>query len=464
MKSNLLIAAGLLSAVSMTAETKVYTTEALGIVGGVSDNGRYAAIFDDENNLGYIWDSENPDQFRLIDGVPSKQVLMYDVTDNGMGVGAYYQKGGRFIPCYVEDGVVKDLPLDPNSLNTNEARAVSKDGKFIAGYQYFNDPDPNIPGKYIPCLWTRNESGEYDLTLYSDQDYPAHQGFYTSAVSNDGRVIAGRLYCAAGSEIPAIIKDGELIYWNNLETLIEPFIYKGEVIGEYKEYYIDGYHDGFDGEYFTGDFQYIDDAGNIYGSRTKCFGSDGEIYTGEPNYENEGLSLKRYASIYNYNTDEWFDVPSQSQYLCGIDGKLAFMGGDSMAFFEGENIRMARPTDEFNFTSPSTITGIMRISADGKVLGGTRQELNPATGEYQFMPLMIVLNRPIVTPGSAIEAVETAPDTFIILSAGRIDIVGGEGIVYDLNGSIIGSGSTFDVAPGIYVVRSGDNVRKVMVK
>ncbi len=458
MKKSLLLSVAALSALAANAETQIFPCDELGIVGGVSQNGRYAAIYDDENSMGYLWDAENPEEYKLIDGVESGKVSLYDVSNDGIAVGNFYQKGGRYIPCYVTpDGEVHALELSPYALNTNVATNVNSDASIITGYCFFNSPYEDVPGLYTPTQWFRNEDGEYEMVVYSDLDLPAHQGFITRAASEDGRVIAGRLYCGAGSEIPALVVDGELKIFNELETRLEPFYYKDKLLGYYEEYYVDGYHDGWTGEFFSGEFSFIDAWGNVYGYRTKVEDLDPEKGDG---------NLTHWACIYNLENDEWWDFPASNGlqgFTCGLNRHYIFANGNRYIESNEDMDDMKSVTTSFGFTPPAALAGVMRCSKDGKVLGATTQVMNPATQEYQYFPLMIVLDEPLEAEMDSVEVL-MENDLYIVLSTGRIDIANAEGTVYDLNGRIMGSGSTIRVAPGTYVVKSGDNSRKVMVK
>lgn len=462
MTKHLLLSGAVLCALMAQAETKFYTSNELGIVGGISNNGRYAAVFDDENSLGYLWDAENPEEFTLVKGFQSSKVMLYDVSDNGIAVGAYYL-GGCYYPCFVKDGEVEALELSPYALYTNEARCISADGKIIGGYQMYKDPTAETGGRNRPCLWTLNEdSGEYELYIYADIELPEHQGFITNCMSDDGRVIGGRLYCAAGSEIPAIVKDGELIYWAELETRLEPFMYKDKILGYYEEYYIDGYHDGAmktEPNFVTGEFSNIDAWGNLYGFRSHIedLAEDGQ-----------SCRIVNYACVYNYENDEWTEAPTSGgirSYLTGLNGQYIFGNGNNVLVSDNDSEeRKNTVTGEFDFTSNRGITGVFRTSVDGKVLGGCTQEMNPATGEYQYFPFVVVLDEPLVDAPSSVEIIPAAKNLAVVLSAGRIDIAGAEGTVYDLDGRMIGTGTSFQVAPGTYVVKSGEASCKVLVK
>lgn len=459
MKKSLLLSAAALAVLAANAETKTYASEELGIVGGVSNNGRFAAIYDDDNSLGYLWDAENPEEFKLIDGVPSGKVELYDVSNDGIAVGAFYQVGGRYIPCYVTpDGEVHELPLSQYAMNNNYAVCVNADASIITGYQYFNDPSPDIKGKYTPCQWYLNDNGDYDMVIYSDIEYPAHQGFITRAASEDGRIIAGRLYCGAGSEIPAMIVDGELKIWATLETRLEEFYYKGQLLGLFENYYVDGYLDGATGEYFSGEICDLDAWGNAYGFRTQVENLNPEDGSG---------TLKRYASIYNIEDDEWIDYPTGNGlqgFTCGIDRHYVFSNGNRVMISTDDLDEVKTATGAFDFTTPAALTGIMRCSWDGKVLGAVTEIFNADLGAYYYFPLIVVLDEPLEeSPESGIELVKDN-DMTLVLSAGRIDIANGEGVVYDLNGRLAGKGSTIRVAPGTYVVKVGEAARKVLVK
>ena len=98
MKKSILLMCLALAGTSLPgkAESKVYVFDSLGIVGGVSDNGQYAAITDDEQYLAYIWRASNPEELYDITetgqrGLPSSQrpilTTAMDVSDNGIVVG-----------------------------------------------------------------------------------------------------------------------------------------------------------------------------------------------------------------------------------------------------------------------------------------------------------------------------------------------------------------------------------------
>ena len=86
---------------------------------------------------------------------------------------------------------------------------------------------------------------------------------------------------------------------------------------------------------------------------------------------------------------------------------------------------------------------------------------------------MIVLDEPLVDlpnqPGggedSVFEIVNGGENVNILLTPGRVDVAGVESAaLYDINGRLVGNGTTFHVAPGLYVVSTANGAQKVLVK
>ena len=127
---------------------------------------------------------------------------------------------------------------------------------------------------------------------------------------------------------------------------------------------------------------------------------------------------------------------------------------------DGE-ISSIKETLDFGQDFSQQLTGILSISEDNKTLGGCYQVLNPASGEYQYFPFMLVVDGgfnsvEIVNDGNAPVA--------IVVSNGNIEFVGAEGVVYDLNGRLVGQGANVNVAAGTYVAKVGNESRTVIVK
>lgn len=444
------------------AETQAYFFDEIGNVQGISDNGKFAAIADDEDLHAYLWSAENPTEIKCLDfvqgdtsGLPSSQVARgfsaMDVADNGMVVGSVFYKDGKERAAYWIDGEWHFLPLHQYIVNTTCALGVTPDGRVISGYQFINDPTSEVGGRYYPATWTLNDDGEYELDSHTDIVLPAHQGFIPYTLNREGNVIGGMVFCGAGSTIPALLVDGELLYWNELDTRLEPFYYKGEIQGMFEEYYIDGYHDGWSGLYFNGCFAGCDDQGNFYGFRTRAFDvteeGDGRLVNG--------------AVIYNLDTDTWTDVEKDSGYTCGFGDRVLFHN-DGKVTIDGTTSDVIGALD---VNTGRTIAGIAKVSQDGSVLGGMTRVLNPATGEYQFFPMILILDEGLNVNSGVSDIVVAESNVVMIATAGHIEVLNAADVaVYDLDGRLAGTGASVDVTPGIYVVKADNVSRKLVVK
>ncbi|MDE7189304.1 MAG: hypothetical protein K2N96_04075 [Muribaculaceae bacterium] len=455
------ISAALLGVVaSAGAETKYYTTDELSDHVAVSPNGRFVVTTATDNSYSYIWDANNPEVFSQVYADYKNKIELYGVTNDGMTVGGYYVEGNSYQPCFVVEGLVVDLPNSPMAMNNNFAKCVTADGSVIGGQIAYRDPDSEIGMRYRPCFWRLNDAWEYELELDPDLELPEHQGFIPTCMNPEGTVLGGRLYCAAGSEVPAMYKDGKMVFWNELETKIEPFYYKGELLGYFEQYYIDGMKDGCKGDYLSGEFIGADAWGNFYGYRTLVdwASEDGEDY-----------ELSTYAIIYNIAEDDMLDYPTGggiSAFSTGVgeNHEYVFCNGDRMLISDESFEEVKSISGTFGFTNASTMTSITSASTDGTVLAGTRQELHPATGEYLYYPFVVVLDEPLTGEPSGVEVIAESRDFAVIISKGRIDFANTEGEVYDLNGRAMGRGTSVSVPAGFYVVKAGDMSRKVMVK
>lgn len=475
----------LLAAGSMTAamaESEVFVFDYLGEVDGVSDNGQYAAISDTDNGYAYIWLAESPDDLYDITeetdpSLPSylraKGTLVRDVSDNGIVVGGILYADGVTHPAYyvMSTGKWNLLPMDPHAMNTNEAIAITPDGKVIAGSHFVYDPESEIGGRYYPCQWFLQEDGSYELKSYSDIDLPDHQGFFARQQTPDGRVVLGSVCCGMQSNTNAIIKDGEFVMFDEIVTEREPWMYKGKYYGgtevredgktyqvwlddvndprvEYfEEVYINGYKDSEVG--LDGWFHDCDVNGNLYGSRSyvENVTEDGEgtVYT-------EGC-------IYNYLTDEWILEPGVTTFSTGVGVDLLFTGGGEVL----DHDDVQHVTEAYDIVTDYTIEGVSRTSFDGKTLGGVASEINPATGEKYYYPFMVKVDG---GTSAAIQSVAGNPKgALVLVSAGQIEVVNASEVaVYDLDGHQVGASAVTAVNPGIYVVTADGQSYKVLVK
>lgn len=462
---------------SANADNQVFSGDELGDINGVSDNGRFAAITDGDNNLAYLWDSNEPDWFMEItadlspESVPSGMRIVgtnaYDVTNDGMVVGCLIYADGKSNPAYYINEEWVELPVPANSLNTRTAVCVTPDGSVIAGYFCLavKGLDGDYVGRYFPCQWKLNDEGEYDLFTYDDIDLPDHQGFIPMTQSADGRVIGGQVYCGIDSTIPGLIVDGELKLFDEITHRWEPWEYMGKWycgrdedgkqiwtedpddprIVLFVEEYIDGFYDGYDR--LSGAFDNCDINGNFYGMRTRV-----------SNVSDDGrdATLRSGACIYNINTDKWTYNTKFQFFTAGTSPDFVF-ANDNQVVIEGvgEDIN-----EYYDFTLSSPSFGITKISDDATVLGGVRAEFSEAIMDYVYFPYVIMTEESgckMVYGGPERPTVMTGRGTILVRNADSAS-------VYGLNGRLIGEGTSFEVAPGTYVVKTGDVSAKVIVR
>ncbi len=474
----LALAAGV--CLGMNAESKVYSFDTLGEINGVSDNGRYGVVTDPDFGMAYLWDSENPESLINITVTAESFDNFYgedemwittamDVSDEGVVVGSILL-GYESVPAYYKDGKWTFLPLDPMSRNTNEAVCITPDAKVIAGYQFLSDPTSDIGGKYYPCQWFLHDDGTYELKMYSDIQLPNHQGFFPMTQSPDGEVVAGAVYCGVQSTIDAIVKNGELILFDKLETKLEPFVYNGKYFAGWEEkdgqkiqvwvddvndprveyyptVYINGYRDSSSNGALVGFFTNCDGNGNLYGSRSRALNvtedGAGEVVTE--------------ACIYNYKTDTWYVDDNYYFFSAGIGQGLLFTDSGDV-IMDGVVSSVA---ETYNVETTCEVEGINKISANGSVLGGVASEFSEIINDDMYFPFFVK------TEGySGVQNIVGTPDKgLVITSPGRIEVVNAEEIaVYDLEGRLISTDKITYVNAGIYVVKAGNSVYKVMVR
>ncbi|MDE7410249.1 MAG: hypothetical protein K2N09_09555 [Muribaculaceae bacterium] len=483
MKKSLLLTGLVLAGISLSgkAESKVYVFDNLGIVGGVSDNGQYAAITDDEQYLAYIWRASDPN--KLIDitevgepNAPAAQTPVFttamDVSDDGIVVGSigyadYYQ-----YPAYYKDGIWNQLPIDPDAVNTNEAVCITPDGKIIAGYQYMKLTSGTgaSRGQYIPCQWFLQEDGSYELKTYKDIKLPDHQGFYPMTQTPDGKVIGGQVFAGFGSNLNALLVEGKLVMFDEISTVKDCLEYKGKyytgvdengrqtwtddindpnIIWDEREL-INGYFDGIRGEssMMNGFFTNCDSNGNFYGARS---------YVSDVTEDNDG-EVTNSAVIYNYLTDTWYNEEAVNFFSAGIGEKLIFTGeGDVIQGNEFKPVKEA-----YGINSNYTINGISKISSDAKTIAGVASDINPAIGEYQYYPFIIQVDSDI----NGIPEIAGSPKKgLVIATPGRIEVLNADNVaVYDMNGRLAGTDKVTEVSAGVYVVKADDASYKIVVK
>lgn len=470
------IAAG--GAVAAVAANQSFFGEELGDMYGVSDNGTYAAISDVENLIAYLWDANNPNVFTdiscdksLTADMPASQRVKgtsaCDISDSGIVVGSIYYADGHEMPAYYNGTEWTVLPVLKGALNTNEAIAITPDGKTIAGYNFIG-ADNSLKGGYVPVQWTLQPDGTYklkELECISDILAYEHQGFYPMAQTDDGRGICGSLYCGASSIIPAIVLDGKLKVWHKFEIKEEPFIFAGKYFCGYdtagnqvwtkdpedpriqlfSEYYIDGMHDEA-----SGDIQaYLN---NVSGSRW-FYGNFAKI----ENVVDGVGDVTTTAAIYDLETDEWILDPGCGLYAGGV-GKDLIFADYGKVIIDGQSRMYA---EEYDINAPSAIAGINRVSANGGVLGGNYYTIHPGTGEAMYYPFVTITEAGV----SGVNTVYGGSDVFFSVAKGEVAVRNAESMeVYDLDGRLVASGSEASLQPGVYVLKAGDKTAKVQVK
>lgn len=469
-------------------ESEVYVFDYLGEINGMADNGQYAAITDSDDGIAYMWRASEPDKLIDITELPSSSSLpasqmpigstAMDVSNDGIVVGCIKFKDGHWHPAYYKDDEWHMLPLHAGAMNTNEAVCITPDGKVIAGYQFIKDATADQGARYYPCQWFLQSDGEYELKAYTDIDLPDHQGFWPMTQTPDGKVIGGAVYCGMGSRINALIKEGELVMFDEIVTKMEPFshyfkgvlkYYAGDIEDEdgkkkqlwvedvndprvvlFPEVYINGYHDGRNGdnEFLEGIFDNCDTNGNFYGARN---------IVGEVDEEGVGEHYSD-ACIYNYLTDTWYTEKGVNYFSAGVGDEVLFTGDGYV--IKGNDVTSVR--EAYNVKTSYTVEGINKISWDAKTLGGVASEVHPGTGELLYYPFIVMIDGGT----SGVPVLAGSPKKgLVIATEGRIEVLNADNVaVYDLNGRLVSNKKVTEVPSGVYVVKAGEESYKIRVK
>lgn len=420
-----------------------------GAVTNVSSNGQWAVINDEFYVIGGVWNIDDPFVFTVL---PDRG-MGFDVSNDGTVVGCYRLNPSDLNtqrPGYYRDGEWHPLPLSDLNYNdgvTSQARAISADGKYIAGQQTIEKEfSEETGGAKVPCLWEYNEgTKEYDLVGVYDDPQIGNQGFWVTCMSEDGNIIGGLLTCGAGSStIPAIIKDGKLKIWNKLETRLIPYEYKGEVIGYFEYYFIDGHMDnsGYD---FMGTFRWYGADGKLYGYRTK-------VTDIKPDALGDGLdqgTLHINACTYDPETDTFVEGPSYRYYMAALptpDGSTIYLSSDGINY-DNEN---PQSIHEFFDVQPSRTVGSILYCCDdeGRVFGGGAGEYNEVTGDVDEYPFIIVLE----------EGLAASVDSL------TQEMLDGIDEVYSLDGIRMQGDVKNALRPGIYLYKSGKSCKKILIQ
>lgn len=271
MRKTLLLSAALLCAASLNVEAQNYTkidfgsvtfddyygdnVATYGIFNKVSNNGKYAVGYDIttyETLAAFLWMRENPKQIYHLNQTLDR-VSMMDVSDDGVIVGSFEQRDYTSAETALKkavtypgtcdlDGAWTQLPVPANySLKnaksedfTEQARAITPDGKYIAGNISLKMGEKDLGSDLgtldvvydLPVLWTKGAEG-YELTkvfyglgrgskVYKDgawtdgKDSVNYNSFMTYDITQDGSTIVGMNVSGCGGFNPAFIRDGKL--------------------------------------------------------------------------------------------------------------------------------------------------------------------------------------------------------------------------------------------------------------
>lgn len=424
--------------------------EMVGDCTGISDNGKYACWSNSDDRYSYMIDVDDIDNM-----IRLQNTELMDVSDDGIFVGSRYypNTNGKYLPGYYKDGAWHDLPVTPETLNTNDATCITPDGKVIAGHLFCLSLNPDVPGGFYPARWDWNEADqEYKLTLYNEFDYGDHQGMYITCISPDGRMMGGSLFWGFSAQLDAAIIDGELKVWEDLEMRQMPWTYKGQIMGYEPGYFINGFRDENSTYTFDDVIYSCDNEGNFYMSRTEVTElTDEEAGKG---------SISQNSAIYNYLTDEWVYNFEYNGWCCGLRQQYMFPFGPYVVVDGVEN----NLVDYFNLdTQGREMSHVSRISMNGKVFGGATREFNEAIMEYDYTPYLAVNENPLF-PESSVNQIAAKGTQGMFVNKGNIDFCGNVGEVYTVDGRLAGKGTSVSLAPGIYVARNGNETRRVVVK
>ncbi len=354
----------------------------------VSPDGRWAVGFDGAYETGsFIIDTEHPTEWTLVEGGE-----LYDVTNDGVCVGARYTvlySDGTPVN-YAHAGIYHDgewtmLKEPEECAGRSWAVAITRDGKRIGGHAFCSSAG-DAGSQYFPIVWDLDEAtGEYLPTLFNEIDVPDNVGFYVRDMSDDGSVIVGEVYAYAGSAVPAMLRDGQLTLWNEMEWKEWPFEYGGNTY-YFDCAFIDGIQEGAEESYwFRGSLAYIH--GNYaFGHRSVATDVDRETATG---------TVTHYASVYNLSTGQWLDSQTDGLFTCGSDLEHIFFttGARCGYICEGDEWWIEDYFDLYPELTPAAVYG---FDDAGRVLVGSALNYNEVTGEYEESPALYILSEEIV--------------------------------------------------------------------
>ena len=266
----------------------------LGCFNHVSANGKFAVGYDDQqlaNETGnaFLWRASNPTELEQL-STTTDRISACDVTNDGMIVGGFEKRtdpeenavqypgykplDGDWVQLEVPDSFSTNFAKSQNF--TEEARAVTPDGQWIAGNLHYRlGTKETILGVSDVCIqpvtvWKKEGEGYVLDTCYTElgkagNSYLLDNGewklqdkdvnydiFLVRDISNDGKTIIGKSQSGTGGYYPAFDRNGKLYQLFNC----------GEEDWADEEKNFNG------GELWT-----IDAAGNMYGGYVDAEGT-----------------------------------------------------------------------------------------------------------------------------------------------------------------------------------------------
>lgn len=220
----------------------------------VSSNGKYAVGYDDAQswfNLGgaFLWQLSDPTELTPL-GTTYNRISACDVSNDGIIVGSFEQRENEEKPTVAYPGwrtITGDwqqLPVPEGYSLTQaktedfsqEARAITGDGKYIAGHASIKVGEKTILEGMVapilrdcPILWEKKGDSYVINTVFSKLGQAGHNKLYVDGklveqadsatftqffvrdISDDGKTIVGQNTAGCGGFNPAFIRDGELV-------------------------------------------------------------------------------------------------------------------------------------------------------------------------------------------------------------------------------------------------------------
>lgn len=332
-----------------------YGGDAVGATGyfqHVSSNGKYAVGYDDSQinfQLGgaFLWQASDPTELTPL-GLTYNRISACDVSNDGIIVGSFEQredeeKNAVAYPGWrTVDGDWQQLPVPAHYSQkqaktedfAEEARAITADGKYIAGNLSLKVGEKEIlEGTLMeiihdsPVLWEK-QGDSYVLSAVYDQlgqagknklyvdgelveqaDSAYFTQFFVRDISDDGKTIVGLNVAGSGGFNPAFIRDGELVQLFNC--------------GDEEDY--EGEDETTTVNFNGGTLLTIDAEGNMYGYYVDAdanqmyfvYTADGKLeYTDD--FYTCGANGKRFSSM---------EQGLNPAYCCSADGKVVAGGG-----------------------------------------------------------------------------------------------------------------------------------------